>query len=117
MEPVSLATVFFIFKVIGTITTACGFLFGVFKLIMWIKNKFVNIDANVTALKSTMETGFTNLSNDIKAQTTTIASELREQRQDFRTFYAPTLLAMQQAVQQPIAAPARARRRKKDLTK
>lgn len=112
MEPISLATLLVILKIVGGLMTFFTVTFGVFKVITWVKSKFINIDANVTALKSTMETGFKNLSDDIKSQTTTIATELREQRQDFRTFYAPILL--QQAVQQaPIPVKAKRSPRKK----
>lgn len=111
-------------KIIGAITTVSGVIIGAFKMFSWVKNKFVNIDATVTDMKSTMEIGFKNLSDDIKQQTTTIAAELKEQRADFRTFYAPTLLMMQQtaAITQPQPPPIRAKRsvkriRKKRLTK
>jgi hypothetical protein len=90
--------------------TLSGLIFGVFRVINWIKTKFINIDANVTALKNTMETGFNNLSEDIKSQTTSMVSELKEQRQDFRTFYAPILMMQQQSSQQMAATPARAKR-------
>jgi hypothetical protein len=111
MEPtITLASLYTISKIIGSITTLFGIGYGVFKVISWVKSKFVNIDANVTALKNTMETGFNKLSEDIKSQTTIIASELKEQRQDFRTFYAPILM-MQQMQQNPqVTAPARAKR-------
>lgn len=116
---ISLATIYLIGKIIGTVTTVSGLIIGAFKMFSWVKTKFVNIDANVTALKSTMEVGFQNLSQDIKNQTTTIASELKEQRADFRTFYAPTLLMMQQATAsiQPAAAPIRAKRSAKKIRK
>jgi hypothetical protein len=106
---VSLATLLLILKFIGGVVSALTLLFGVFKVINWVKNKFINIDANVTALKDSMETGLNKLSDDIKSQTHTIATELKEQRQDFRTFYAPILM-MQQMQQSMNAAPVRAKR-------
>ena len=112
MEPVvTLSALMLVGKIVGSGSALFGTLFGVFKVINWVKTKFTNIDQNVTTLKSTMESGFSNLSNDIKDQTKTIAQELREQRQDFRTFYGPVM--MQQAIQQSIQAlpaPARAKR-------
>ena len=120
MEPViSVSALMLIGKIIGTITASTTTLFGVFKVYNWIKGKFVSIDSNVTALKSTMEEGFKNLSEDLKQQTTSVVGELKEQRADFRTFYAPTLLMMQQAAStirtQPV--PVKAKRSRKKITR
>lgn len=113
MEPViTLSSLMTLGKVVGTVMTLIGIPVGVMKIINWVKTKFINIDANVTALKSTMEVGFDKLNENIQNQTTTIATELKEQRADFRTFYAPTLLMMQQAasIPQQSPAPVRAKR-------
>ena len=107
---VSLTLIWLIIKIIGAASSVLAFIFGVFKVINWVKNKFINIDANVTSLKSTMENGFKNLSDDINKQTSTIAGELKEQRQDFRTFYAPILMMQQMQQQPPLVAPVRAKR-------
>jgi hypothetical protein len=106
MEPITAVAILGGLKIAGTGVSALGFIFGVFKVINWVKNKFTSIDANVVELKNSMDTNFNGLREDIKHQTTTLASALSEQRQDFRTFYAPTLLMMQQ-FQQP--APVRAK--------
>ena len=95
MEPISWATLIFAGKVLGSIAGAVAFATGVAKVITWIKTKFTSIDSNVVELKKSMDSHITGLRNDIRDQTTTIASALNEQRQDFRTFYAPTLLLMQ----------------------
>lgn len=91
--------------IIGSIT----FLFGVFKMINWIKTKLTNIDENVIKLKDSMDSHITGLRQDIKEQTHIISNALTEQRNDFRTFYAPTLLMMQQQ-QAQTAVPVRAKR-------
>ena len=84
---------------------------GVYKVINWIKSKLTNIDSNVVALKDSMDTHISGLREDIKLQTSTIATALSEQRQDFRTFYAPSMLMQQmQALQAPAAVPVRAKR-------
>ena len=118
-DPISLATILLILKIAGGITTFSGFVIGVFKVITWIKNKLSNIDSNVVALKNSMDTHIGGLREDIKLQTSTIATALSEQRADFRTFYAPSLLMMQQQSSQFQAAAAmpvrakRAQRKKK----
>jgi len=83
-------------KIIGIILTACSFLFGVFKVINWIKAKFVNIDSNVKDLKDTINVSMTGLRDDVKEQTTVLVKELQEQRADFRAFIGPALFQMQQ---------------------
>ena len=120
MEPVvSLSTIWLISKVIGAVTTISGLIIGVFKMINWVRNKFINIDANVTALKATMETGFKNLNDGLTHQTDSVVGELKEQRADFRTFYAPSLLMMQQAAATitPQIAPVRAKRSAKKIAR
>jgi len=108
-ELISLTLILTIFKVLGGVTTLVSLAYGVFKVITWIKNKFTSIDENVVALKTSMDTHITGLREDIKSQTTTIASALSEQRADFRTFYAPTLLMLQQQSAQQLI-PVRAKR-------
>jgi len=114
VDPISAVAVLGGIKVASGVVSGLGLIFGVFKVITWIKNKFTSIDANVVELKNSMDTHITGLREDVKAQTATIAAALSEQRQDFRTFYAPTLWAMQQT-QQP--APARAKPRKRAVDK
>lgn len=79
-----------------------AFLFGVFRGWLWVKNKFVNIDANVIEMKTSLDAHFDALRKDVQDQTKTIAGALTEQRQDFRTFYAP--LFMLQQAQAPVRA-------------
>ena len=83
-------------------------------MITWIKNKFISIENNVVELKKSVDTNIGGLREDIKTQTSAITTALSEQRQDFRTFYAPTLLMMQQQSAQFQAsttlAPVRAKR-------
>ena len=116
MEPIiTIATLLFLGKIVGAITALSTALFGVFKVINWIKAKFVSIDDNVVKLKDSMDVHITGLRDDIKEQTKTISNALSEQRQDFRMLYAPTLLMLQQT-QQFGPAPVRAKkpvRRKK----
>ena len=97
-------------KILSGIVSALGLLYGVFKVINWIKSKLTSIDSNVVELKNSLESHIGGLREDIKTQTTTLASALAEQRQDFRTFYAPTLLYMQQSQNPLQTAPARAKR-------
>jgi hypothetical protein len=111
-DPASLATGYLYLKYGTTIVSFLGIVFGVFRVISWVKNKFIAINDNVLDLKTSLETNFTGLRDDVKEQTKVIASALSEQRQDFRTFYAPTLLMLQQSqVQQNLQpSPARAKR-------
>jgi hypothetical protein len=109
LEAITIAQLVGITKIISFITGFGGLLFGVFKVINWIKSKLTNIDSNVVELKKTFESNMAGLREDIKSQTTTLATALSEQRADFRTFYAPTLLMMQQQqLQEPL--PVRAKR-------
>lgn len=110
---ISLALIYTIIKVVGGASTFFGLLFGVFKVISWIKTKFTSIDNNVVELKNSMDTHITGLRDEIKHQTQALTSELKEQRQDFRTFYAPTLLQMM-ATKTPEPLPIRAKRTRKN---
>ena len=47
-------------------------------------------------LKESIDTHVNGLRDEMKSQTHTIATALSEQRQDFRTFFAPSLLMAQQ---------------------
>ena len=107
-EPLTIAGIFGIIKIASGILSAIGVLFGMFKIINWIKVKLSNIDTNVVELKNSMDSHITGLRDDIKSQTINIVSELKEQRSDFRTFYGPTLLHMQ--LNSPLAAPLKAKR-------
>ena len=112
-DPISLATILLVLKIASGVLTFSGFVIGVFKVITWIKNKLTNIDSNVVALKDSMDAHIGGLRVDIKGQTATLATALSEQRSDFRTFYAPSLLMMQQhnsQLQQPAAVPTRAKK-------
>lgn len=112
LDPASLAIGYIYLKFGTTVASALGLMYGAFKVINWIKTKFININDNVLNLKNSLDTNFAGLREDVKEQTTVIASALSEQRQDFRTFYAPTLLMLQQSqAQQTLkAAPVRAKR-------
>lgn len=100
-------------KIIGGVISASGLLFGVFRVINWIKNKFINIDKNVTDLKDSMDKNMVGLRDDIKAQTASITDALKEQRADFRTFVAPVLLQTQFTNSSLITTPVRAKRTRK----
>jgi len=117
MDPISWATLMLAGKILGAVTGAVGFAAGVIKVIMWIKNKFTSIDDNVVELKKSMDTHITALRNDVKDQTTAITAALSEQRQDFRTFYAPTLLMMQNQQNQFQPVPIRAKKQVKRKSK
>lgn len=106
-------------KIFGAIVTLLTALFGVFKVIGWVKNQLTKIDNNVVELKASFDKGINDLREDVKDQTKTIATALSEQRSDFRTFYAPTLLLMQQNAQLNAtpAVPVRAKRPVKRRTK
>ena len=119
-DPISLATILFILKIAGGVMTFATFIIGVFKVITWIKNKLTNIDSNVVALKDSIDTHINGLRDDVKVQTSTLGTALSEQRADFRTFYAPSLLMMQQQNAQfqantPASVPVRAKRTRKPL--
>jgi hypothetical protein len=96
-------------KVISGAISIMAFVLGVFRVINWVKNKFTSIDANVIQLKNTIDTQMGGLREDVKHQTNAIVSAMGEQRADFRTFYAPTLLMMQQNAQLQAAVPIRAK--------
>lgn len=110
VESLTVAGLIDILKVITTIAGSLALLFGVFKMINWVKNKFININNNVIALEQSLTTNMQGLREDIKDQTHTLATELREQRQDFRTFYGPYIMHMNMQ-QQLQPATARAKKR------
>jgi len=97
MEPITISTVITWSYIGGKVLGALAIPIGVFKVINWVKTKFISINNNVIDLKTSMDTHIQGLRDDIKHQTATLATALSEQRQDFRTFYAPTLLMMQQS--------------------
>jgi hypothetical protein len=110
IDPVTMATLVTLGSEILKIWIPAGaLLFGIFRGWLWVKNKFVNIDANVIEMKKSLDTHFDALRSDVQDQTKTIAGALSEQRQDFRTFYAPMFLMQQSQVQQA-AAPVRAKK-------
>lgn len=114
IEAITVASFIGVIKIISGFLSAIGILFGVFKVINWIKSKLTSIDSNVVELKQSMSSHVNGLREDIQEQTKVISSALGEQRQDFRTFYAPTLLMMQQAqMTAPVKAKPKARVRKK----
>ena len=117
MEPITLTIVFSVLKDASIIASSVAALFGVFKVINWIKTKIANIDSNVVELKTSMDTHIIALRNDVKDQTTAITAALSEQRQDFRTFYAPTLLMMQNQQNQFQPVPIRAKKQVKRKSK
>lgn len=94
LETVSLTAILNYAKLIGEISSAIAFIFGVFGVINWIKNKFININDNVIGLKNSMDTHMNGLRDDIKDQTRIISTALQEQRSDFRAFYNPNLYNM-----------------------
>ena len=104
---ISVTLILTILKITGGLTALCTFMFGVFKVINWIKTKLANIDANVVDLKNSMDENIGGLREEIKFQTATLATALSEQRSDFRSYYAPYREAP--PVFAPVFAPARAR--------
>jgi hypothetical protein len=97
VDPISLTAIILAGKVVGSTLTLLSVIFGAFKAVNWIISKIQDISTNVVELKTSMDSHITGLREDIKNQTTTIASALGEQRQDFRTFFAPTLLMLHRA--------------------
>ena len=115
---ISLTLLLTILKITGGLATLCTLMFGVFRVINWIKTKLTNIDATVLELKDSMDTHISGLREDIKLQTSTLAIALQEQRADFRTFCAPSLLMMNQQLHPLLAAtPVRAKRAAKKVSK
>src|ERR1039457_6322543 len=102
-EAIAISTVASTLKITSGILSVMGVVFGVFKVINWLKTTFTRIDNNVVELKNSMDTHILGLREDIKVQTSTIASALSEQRADFRTFYAPTMLMQLQQQMNPAA--------------
>ena len=104
IEAITVGTLLDFAKIIGAISFLGSVSIGVFKVINWIKTKLSSIDMNVVELKNSMDANVAGLREEIKSQTHTIASALSEQRQDFRTFFAPSLLMAQQHYVMPHAA-------------
>jgi hypothetical protein len=121
VEGLTIAMLLDLAKIASALSFIGGLLFGVFKVINWVKTKLSSIDSNVVELRNSMDANFTGLRDDIKAQTNTIATALSEQRQDFRTFYAPSLMMMMQqnhvASVLSAAVPAKAKRAPRRQTK
>jgi hypothetical protein len=115
IEAITIATLLDFAKIISAVSVLGGLIVGVFKMINWVKTQLSSIDANVVTLKESMDANVSGLREDVKAQTHTIATALSEQRQDFRTFFAPSLLMTQQhymaqASLQQAAVPMKAKR-------
>jgi hypothetical protein len=109
IEAITISGVVNAAKIISAILSILGLFYGVFKVINWVKTKLSSIDSNVVSLKTSIDSLIGGLRDDVKDQTQSLTNELREQRQDFRTFYSPILLMMQQQ-QQLQPAPVRAKR-------
>jgi hypothetical protein len=95
VDPISLATVIFICKALGTVFTLCGTAYGAFNVVNWIKSKLTNIDANLIEMKHALNTAIQGLRDETKSQTNTISTAFSEQRSDFRTFFTPMLMMLQ----------------------
>jgi len=93
-------------KIAGIVAFLFSGTLGVFRVINWVKGKFISINNNVIALNNTMAESLTGLREDIKHQTTTLSNELREQRADFRTFYGPFIAQQKQMVVPQYAVPS-----------
>ena len=105
-------------KIVSGIMSCVGLFYGVFKVINWLKSTLIRLDTNVVELKKSMDEHIGGLREDIKLQTSTLATALQEQRADFRTFCAPSLLMMNQQLHPLLAAtPVRAKRAAKKATK
>ena len=105
VDPISLATVVFVCKALGTVFTLCGTAYGAFSVVNWIKSKLTNIDANLIEMKHALNTAIQGLREDTKSQTTTISTAFGEQRSDFRTFFTPMLMMLQRHNIQPDTQP------------
>lgn len=87
------------YDLIKTVLAFGGASVSVYKVIQWIK------DIREKDLHE-IKTGMTGVQTEMSKQTEALVAELKEQRADFRTFYAPLL----QAVATPVVARPRAKR-------
>jgi hypothetical protein len=111
MEAITVASFVGVVKVISGFLSAIGILFGVFKVINWIKSKLTSIDSNVVELKQSMSAHVNGLRDDIQEQTKVISHALGEQRADMRSFYLPFLQT--QLISAPVKAKPQIKRKKK----
>ena len=88
-----------LYDISKTLIGAGSLAVGAYKVVQWIK------DIREKDLAD-MKSGITAMQVGLEKQTEALISELKEQRQDFRTFYGPLL----QAVALPVSARARAKR-------
>ena len=79
-----------------------GVFFVLYKAVDWIKsiktNDLANVQVGVVDIKDSLD----KVHDEVKGQTTAVCTELKEMRQEFRTYFAPM-----------IATSARSRKRKK----
>lgn len=85
----------------------CGAGYAGFKAYDWVKGirqqDFPEVNQSLTQVKDMLGV----VKQSVDAQTTAIVNELKEQRQDFRTFYAPPALPLLQHAAVRGRAPAR----------
>ena len=82
-------------------------MFGLFKVITWVKTSFVDIKDKVHNLNINIA----GLITKIEEQTHAVVGEVKELRSDFRTFYVPALLSQNQLSGKPSRVAQRAKKK------
>lgn len=101
-----------VYELIKTLGPAAGFLFGVYRLVEWVKGSFSSLQSGSDATNLKLENTnnkLDSLNERIDAQTGSIVGELKEVRADFRSFYTlrpftyePVQARAKKAVKKPV---------------
>ena len=99
------------YDLVKTLLGFSGMAIGIYKAVQWVKDNrgkdLYEIKTGITE----MHAGVAGLQTEMSKQTDALVNELKEQRQDFRTFYSPWVQAVSTAPPMPLAVPlARAKR-------
>jgi hypothetical protein len=89
-----------------TLLSVGGVVIAAYKVVQWIKDIREKDLHEIKTGMVDMHTGVLGLQTEMAKQTDALVNELKEQRQDFRTFYGPLL----QTVSTPAVPRARAKR-------
>lgn len=120
LAALTLISVFDALKVILTLISFCTIIFGVFKLVFWVKDKLNTTNDKIDVLNTTITDKLDNLSstindklgdilNEVKSQTISLVQEQRETRQEQRDTRQMLTSVIFPAILKPAPLPARAK--------
>ena len=118
IDPVTLGSVAVAYEIAKYWIPIIAAMFGLFKVINWVKTSFIDIkdkvhslNTNITGLITKVEEQTTAVVKKTEEQTHAVVGEVKELRGDFRTFYVPALLTQNQLTGKPSRVGQRAKKK------